>query len=151
MTSGVSKVTVTRKDDPGGPETVTASHDGYLAAFGLIHERDIGVLNGGRIIRGRDRLAKADGSDPEPGSEAIAVARFHIHPAVGIRQNSAREIFLTAPDGEIWLFACQDGELAVEEDIFFADASGIRTSSQLTVTFALAKQPEIQWTFSRTN
>ncbi|MNL42824.1 hypothetical protein D3C87_1653060 [compost metagenome] len=80
----------------------------------------------------------------------MAVARFHIHPAVTIRQNNGREIYLTAPDGEIWLFACQDGELAVEEDIFFADPSGIRASSQLTVTFTVARQPEIQWTFSRT-
>ena len=151
MTTGVSKVAVARKDEPGGLESVTASHDGYLAAFGLVHERDVGVLNGGRMIRGRDRLSRADGSDPDEGDTATAVARFHIHPAVGIRQNNAREIFLTAPDGEIWLFACQDGELAVEEDIFFADPSGIRASSQLTVTFAVARQPEIQWTFSRAN
>ncbi|WP_043623733.1 heparinase II/III family protein, partial [Ensifer sp. ZNC0028] len=135
----------------GGLESVTASHDGYLSAFGLVHERGIGVLNGGRMIRGRDRLSRTDGSDPEAGDTGVAVARFHIHPAVAIRQNSAREIFLTAPDGEIWLFACQDGELAVEEDIFFADPSGIRASQQLTVTFAIAQQPEIQWTFSRAN
>ncbi|MBW0367718.1 heparinase II/III family protein [Ensifer adhaerens] len=151
MTSGVKHVTAARKDEAGGLESVTASHDGYLAAFGLVHERGIGVLNGGRMVRGRDRLSRADGSDPEASDTAIAVARFHIHPAVAIRQNSAREIFLTAPDGEIWLFACQDGDLAVEEDIFFADPSGIRASQQLTVTFAIAQQPEIQWTFSRAN
>lgn len=151
MTSGVSRVVVERKDEPGRLESVAANHDGYLSSFGLLHERDIGVLNGGRMIRGRDRLSRADGSDPEETNTAVAVARFHIHPAVTIRQNNGREIYLTAPDGEVWLFACQDGELAVEEDIFFADPSGIRASSQLTVTFAVARQPEIQWTFSRTN
>ncbi|WP_407065184.1 heparinase II/III family protein [Ensifer sp. LC499] len=151
MTTGVSKVMAARKDEPGGLESVAASHDGYLAAFGLMHERDIGVLNGGRMIRGRDRLTRADGSDPEEGNTAVAIARFHIHPAVAIRPNNAREVFLTAPDGEAWLFACQDGELAVEEDIFFADPSGIRASSQLTVTFSVASHPEIQWTFSRAN
>ena len=50
---------------------------------------------------------------------------------------------------KVWLFTCRDGDVAVEEDIFFADPSGLRKSSQLTVTFAVASQPEIQWIFSR--
>jgi uncharacterized heparinase superfamily protein len=149
MTEGVTRVEVERKDDPGRFEFVKASHDGYLGAFGLIHERDLAILNAGRLIRGRDRLARADGSDAGPENPAVAVARFHIHPAIGMRQHSASEIYLSAPDGEAWLFACRDGDVAIEEDIFFADPSGVRASSQITVTFALATQPEIQWTFTR--
>ena len=149
MISGPSRVAVERKDEPGSIEQVKASHDGYLAPFGLIHERDIGILNGGRLIRGRDRLLLEDGSDPENDDDAAAVARFHIHPAIGMRRHSESEIYLTAPDGETWLFACRDGALAIEEDIFFADPSGVRASSQISVTFSAASQPEIQWTFTR--
>ncbi|HXV29738.1 MAG TPA: heparinase II/III family protein, partial [Sinorhizobium sp.] len=149
MTSGLSRVMVERRDEPGRIESVRASHDGYLAPFGLIHERDVGILNGGRLIRGRDRLSREDARDPDAADAAIAVARFHVHPAIGMRQHSASEIYLSAPDGEAWLFACQDGELAIEEDIFFADPSGVRASSQVTVSFAVAAQPEIQWTLTR--
>ncbi|APG86320.1 heparinase II/III family protein [Sinorhizobium americanum] len=148
MVSGVSQVEAERSDEPGRIESVKASHDGYLAAFGLIHERDVGILNGGRLIRGRDRLSQENGSDPEASDSAIAVARFHIHPAIGLRQSSKSEIYLSAPDGEAWLFACRDGDLAIEEDVFFADPSGVRASSQITVTFAVAAQPEIQWTLT---
>jgi uncharacterized heparinase superfamily protein len=149
MTSGVSRVEAERGDEPGRIESVRARHDGYLAAFGLIHERDIGVLNGGRLIRGRDRLTGANGGDPETADAAVAVARFHIHPAIGLRQSSKSEVYLSAPDGEAWLFACRDGELGIEEDVFFADPSGVRASSQITVTFAAGAQPEIQWTLTR--
>jgi uncharacterized heparinase superfamily protein len=149
MISGPVRVAIERKDEPEGIEQVKASHDGYLARFGLIHERDIGILNGGRLLRGRDRLLLEDGSDPENDDDATAVARFHIHPAIGMRRHSESEIYLTAPDGEGWLFACRDGALAIEEDIFFADPSGVRASSQISVTFSAASQPEIQWTFTR--
>ncbi|MDX0428602.1 heparinase [Sinorhizobium medicae] len=149
VAGGPSRVAVERKDEPGRMEKVKASHDGYVAPFGLLHERDIGILNGGRLIRGRDRLLLEDGGDPDPEDGSIAIARFHIHPAIGMRRHSESEIYLTAPDGEAWLFACRDGKLAVEEDIFFADPSGVRASSQITVTFAAGDQPEIQWTFTR--
>jgi len=149
MTSSLSRVDVERRDEPGSIESVKASHDGYLAPFGLIHERDIGILSGGRLVRGRDRLSRHDGSDPGPADTGVAVARFHIHPAIGMRQRSESEVYLSAPDGEVWLFACRDGALAIEEGVFFADPSGVRASSQITVTFAVAAQPEIQWTFTR--
>jgi len=148
VTDGPSRVVCERKDEPGRIESVRASHDGYLAAFGLIHERDVGILNGGRLIRGRDRLSRADGRDPK-AADAVAVARFHIHPAIGMRRHGESEVYLSAPDGEAWLFACRDGELAIEEDVFFADPSGARASSQITISFPVASQPEIQWTLTR--
>ncbi len=149
VTSGLPRVVVERKDEPGVIDAVRASHDGYLAPFGLMHERDIGILNGGRLIRGRDRLSREDGHEPDAAHAAVAVARFHIHPSIGMRRQSESEIYLSAPDGEGWLFACRDGELAIEEDVFFADPSGIRTSSQITVTFTVGSHPEIQWTLTR--
>ena len=72
-----------------------------------------------------------DGSEPAQSNSAVAVARFHIHPSINIRQHSAHEVYLSAPDGEVWLFTCRDAGVSVEEDIFFADPSGVRKSSQL--------------------
>ncbi|WP_276119664.1 heparinase II/III family protein [Pararhizobium qamdonense] len=149
VTGGVSKVNVRREERAGQPDAVIASHDGYAQAFGLVHERDIGINGQANAVRGRDRLFHPDGSEPAQTHSAVAIARFHIHPSITIRQHSAHEVYLSAPDGEVWLFTCRDGEVAVEEDIFFADPSGLRKSSQLTVTFAVASQPEIQWIFSR--
>ncbi len=149
VTGGVSKVTVRRTEEAGHPEAIVATHDGYAEAFGLMHERDIGINSQGTTVRGRDRLFQPDGQEPSPAHTAVAVARFHVHPAITLRKNNAHEVFLTAPDGETWLFSCRDGEVEIEEDVFFADPSGVRRSSQVTVTFAAATQPEIQWILSR--
>jgi uncharacterized heparinase superfamily protein len=148
ITGGVSKVIVRREERAGQPDAVIATHDGYAQAFGLLHERDISINGQGNAVRGRDRLVQPDGTEPAETNTAVAAARFHIHPSINIRQHSAHEVYLSAPDGEVWLFTCRDAEVLVEEDIFFADPSGVRQTSQLSVTFAAAAQPEIQWIFS---
>ncbi len=56
-------------------------------------------------------------NEPGRGSRPLLIST---RPST-LRPEQASRERLTAPDGEIWLFACQDGELAVEEDIFFAD------------------------------
>lgn len=149
VTGGISKVTVSRTETPGEPDVVSARHDGYVESFGLVHERELLIDAQGRVIRGRDRLLGQDGAEPKPNNDAIAVARFHVHPSVTLRQHGVHEIYLSAPDGETWLFTCRDGEAVIEEDIFLADPSGIRKSFQIAVTFAAATQPEIQWLLSR--
>ncbi len=149
VTGGVSKVSTRREEREGQPDAIIASHDGYARTFGLMHERDLSINAQGTMVRGRDRLHQPDGSDPADTNTAIAVARFHIHPSITLRQHGPHEIYLTAPDSETWLFTCRDSEVVIEEDIFFADPSGVRKSSQITVTFAAAAQPEIQWIFTR--
>jgi uncharacterized heparinase superfamily protein len=149
VTGGVSRVVVRRQEEENRPDAVIASHDGYVQSFGLMHERDISMNGQGNTVRGRDRLYQPDGADPAETNPAVAVARFHIHPAISLRQHSPNEVYLAAPDGESWLFTCRDSEVTIEEDIFFADPSGVRKTSQITVTFAAASQPEIQWILSR--
>ena len=54
-----------------------------------------------------------------------------------------------APDGESWLFSCPGFLVEITEDIFFADASGLRKSEQLEISFSIAETPEIRWEFRR--
>ncbi|MFB2552949.1 heparinase II/III family protein [Ensifer soli] len=147
--SGVSEVKAKREDTAGERESLVASHDGYLANFGLVHHRDLAIVSRGRTVRGRDRLSAADGTEPPATSTAVAAARFHIHPAITLRADGPHNVFLSAPDGETWLFSCHDAGIAIEEDVFFADPSGMRQSSQLVIGFPVASQPEIQWILTR--
>jgi len=54
-----------------------------------------------------------------------------------------------APDGEVWALICLDVPVEEEEDVFFADPSGIRASRQLSLTMPLAALPEVQWSLVR--
>jgi uncharacterized heparinase superfamily protein len=148
LVDGVTETTVERHDTEGG-EGLTASHDGYLDVFGLRHERTIQLNSTGTLIRGKDRLMTAEGNDPDATSEDVAVIRFHIHPQVEAKLIDKHEARLTAPDGETWAFSTLDAEIAIEDDVFFADPSGIRASRQIELTIKLAKQPEIYWVMTK--
>jgi len=145
---GVGKVEVSRSERESGADGITASHDGYLKRFGLLYERDIFVAASGNEIRGRERFFKAG----HPGvsvERGVAVVRFHIHPSIQLYNASENETRLVAPDGEAWALTCLDVAVEEEDDVFFADPSGVRASRQLTLTMPLAEVPEVQWSLVR--
>ncbi len=149
MISGVSKVDVRRNEPGSDADGLTATHDGYVSAFGLLYERDFHLNAQGTVLRGTERFHKPDGSPPAGTHNGIAVVRFHVHPAIRLRKSDRGEIWMTAPDGESWVFFTRDADVEIEEDVFFADPSGIRPSNQIALAFAVAEMPEIQWILTR--
>lgn len=125
-----------------GSDALIASHTGYLEPFELIHEREIRLGTYGKRILGRDRLLKPDGQPIAGAPSAEAVARFHVHPAIVLEPLDMRRVRMIASDGESWEFTAADGEVSIDEDVFFADVSGVRSSEQIAVRFT---GPEIRW------
>ncbi len=147
MTETVKNVTVERAETEDGRDGLKMSHDGYLRGFGVLHEREISMNATGAIVTGRDRLMLPDGRvSDEPLKAAV---RFHVHPAINLKQNDRESVLMTAPDGESWLFSSPGNEVLISEDIFFADASGICGSDQIEIDFDFAEKPEIRWFLSR--
>lgn len=142
MIAGPSRVEVDRQTGPDGSDRLSARHDGYVERFGVLHEREIRINEQGNKIAGRDRLLLPDGLPTPnlPGAEVVA--RFHIHPSITLERSDERKVRLVAPDGESWSFSIPVGEIAIGEDVFFADVSGIRPSQQLEILF---DGPEIRW------
>lgn len=151
MLSGVSQVATTRNSENADFDTLIASHDGYAAPFGLLHEREITLNGAGTKIRGRDSLVPAAGGKGRKGhdGEVDAVARFHIHPAIELLRESDESVLMRAPDGETWRFFSPATPVDVSEDIFFADASGMRHSWQIEIGFSSAGSGEIRWIIER--
>jgi uncharacterized heparinase superfamily protein len=149
IVSGVRKVIAERAETEDGRDFVRAVHDGYLAAFGYALEREISLNAAGSIITGRDRFFVPEGRKNQPRADGMASARFHIHPAISLLQTETDSALLIAPDGETWVFSSPGNEVLVAEDIFFADATGMRSSDQLEIVFQLAEKPEIRWFLSR--
>lgn len=148
IVGGVTRVEAVRHERQSGADGITATHDGYLARFGLLYERDIHIAASGTEIRGRERFFHPQ--DPDGVIEqGTAVVRFHIHPAIQLYRASAHETRLVAPDGEAWALTCVDAPVEEEEDVFFADPSGVRASRQLTLTMPLRELPEVQWVMTR--
>jgi uncharacterized heparinase superfamily protein len=149
MVDGPNRVELVRKEDEGGDDCIEASHDGYVVPFGLIHRRHIRLSRDGGRLSGRDMLVRADGSRPAPADTAVATVRFHVHPAIDLIQAAEDSVILKAPDGETWVFSVEGQEAVISEGIFFADASGIRSSEHIEISFRAGEVPEIDWQFIR--
>jgi len=146
---GVRRVDVQSLDADGEGPGFGASHDGYIAPFGVMHRRQIRLSPDGAVIEGTDEIVRPGDKTFKPGIRLTAVARFHVHPKIGVYRQDDGSVHLVAQDGDGWIFACP-GQLAdVEDDVHFADLAGARASRQITIAFHPAEQGRIVWHLKR--
>ena len=123
--SGVSEVEVDRRTIAGeklsGATRLEASHNGYVARFGLTHRRILILRDEGSELRGEDLLVPAGGKG-KSGKVAFAI-RFHLGAGVEVRlSEDGQGAGLALPDGSYWQFRA-GGQVTVEESIW-ADGQG---------------------------
>jgi uncharacterized heparinase superfamily protein len=135
------------REDNAQSSMLSASHDGYLRLFGLIHERRWMLRADDGRLCGRDRLIAAAGSE---GSNVNYAIRFHIHPSVTLThvQNGAG-VLLETPGGARLAFEAGGLPIAIEESIFFAAPEGPRACDQIVIYGASADISDVDWSFSQ--
>jgi uncharacterized heparinase superfamily protein len=143
----------------GGPERVTAerserdhvqvlnaSHDGYRARFGLIHERRWQVFPNGEILEGEDAFR----SEGASASSREAIIRFHLAPGIkASRAQGGRVVMLVLPNREAWQFTVSPGEAYVEDSAFLAASDGMRRTEQIVLAVRPSETPSVRWRFER--
>lgn len=127
--------------------TVKASHDGYVAPFGIVHERRLTLSSNGRMLSGSDRLLSGGG---RRSRQAVPyTARFHIHPDVRVSSSYGRDILLKLPSGDGWRFQATGGEISLARSVYLG-GDALRRCDQLVVSGSVASEPvELAWSFER--
>jgi uncharacterized heparinase superfamily protein len=134
-----------RRSETAQGWVVEASHDAYVAEFGLRHERKITLSPQGTMVTGADRLVPVTA---RRGALDFTV-RFHIHPEVRTSRLEGGGILLKLPNGEGWRFRSGGGELTVEESIYLGSET-VRRTEQLVVTGQVRDTPvEAAWVFEQ--
>lgn len=144
VVSGPKLVQNERHDDSPG---VSASHDGYRAAFGVMHDRHLSVTDNGDRVDGEDafRFADVDGK----GDPAFAI-RFHLHPSVrASRTRDGGRVVIAMGRGEAWAFSADGAEINVEESVFLGAVEGPRHSEQIVLYGRCRSTPSVSWQFER--
>ena len=142
--SGPKSVSTLRETDEVC-EKITASHDGYVRDFGLIHNRVLTLGRDGGWLIGEDRLEPVRG---KPRSRDLsALVRFHLHPSIRVEAREPEVVRLILPSGTIWTFTSQE-PVNVEDDIHFATLDGMRRASQLVVSMRTDGKP-FKWSLVR--
>ncbi|HXC56630.1 MAG TPA: heparinase II/III family protein [Rhizomicrobium sp.] len=141
---GPAQIETRRSETPQG-WCIEASHDGYLAPFGVRHERQITVSAQGLGVTGADRLLPK----AEKGRKDVAFAiRFHVHPDVRISPSQGGAVLLKLPSGEGWRFR-SGAPLAIEESVYLG-GDQVRRTEQIVLTGSVKDQPvEVAWVFEQ--
>ena len=142
---GPGPVTVERRTEPGA-SVLAARHDGYLADFGVIHERRWRLASDPDCLDGEDAFLREGRHGGRP--RAVAV-RFHLHSAVDARAEEAGGITLTLPTGETWLFTAEGADLMIEESVYFAGVVGARRTAQIVLHLTVTDEARVRWRIGR--
>jgi uncharacterized heparinase superfamily protein len=149
IASGPSSVRVERREGDDGAVTVTASHDGYARAFGVLHERHLRLSGDGAALTGLDRFQPAGKKTRGVVRDAFAI-RFHLHPSVEAHHVDGGEtVVLRGADGAVWDFACDAATPQLEEGVYFCIPAGARRSLQIVLRGNVSTLAELRWTLTR--
>jgi uncharacterized heparinase superfamily protein len=143
------RATTCERIDRNGAQGFVASHDGYVARFGLFHERELVLSRQGNLLEGCDRVFRAGGEAARDNGRDHATLRFHVHPDVNVARDEDGRLLLSAAGGDVWAFSADRVEPAVEESIFFAGLIGPRRSRQIVIAWRASEQPEVRWRLER--
>ncbi|MCC8940588.1 heparinase II/III family protein [Bradyrhizobium sp. Arg68] len=150
ITSGPSNVESRREAISDG-DMLTASHDGYLSRFGVIHRRVLMVSDDGTRLEGEDQVGPAP-SGRIKGSDADFALRFHLHPSVkASRLSDARGVMLVLPNRDVWTFEAVDDKVELEDSVFLAGNDGPRRTSQIVIRQDARTASTIRWSFVRSS
>jgi uncharacterized heparinase superfamily protein len=139
---GPRRVRVERSESEGGT-TLVASHDGYHAGFGLVHERRWRVEGGGSL-HGEDVLVP----EGERGGAHDVAIRFHLHPAVRASEVGGG-VRLVLPNEETWIFTADPVGVRLEESVFFPTTDRPRRTEQIVLAFDTRNATAVNWQFRR--
>ncbi|HEU0084228.1 MAG TPA: heparinase II/III family protein, partial [Bradyrhizobium sp.] len=147
IVSGPSTVESSREAVDNGL-LLTASHDGYLGRFGVVHQRVLMMSEDGARLDGEDSLTPAPGGRIRGDSDYAL--RFHLHPSVkASRLSDARGVMLVLPNREVWTFEALDDRVELEDSVFLAGNDGPRRTAQIVIRQDARQVSSIRWSFAR--
>jgi len=136
-------------EETGDGVMLRASHDGYVARFGLTHARTLLLSADGGCLDGEDTLEGAKGELRLAHDVPVAV-HFHLPPQVGARYGSVEgtaELILRS--GERWLFSAAGGTLTIEAGTHFAEVLGPVQAQQVVLRTVCYGAARVRWRLER--
>ncbi|MCL4713265.1 MAG: heparinase II/III family protein [Hyphomonadaceae bacterium] len=146
---------VRRSADDAGI-TVQGRHDGYRAAFGLMHRRYLFIDHEGRNLRGIDELIRPQKhKGPTPKGEIPYMIRFHLHPSVRAQLIEHQMALLETPGGQAWRLRTDAPLINIEPSTYWGGHFP-RDTCQITLSggadplgHGLAPPNRIRWALAR--
>ena len=143
-----SGAVVARVGTHEGSSTLSATHNGYVAEFGLSHARTIEIGVSADVIDGNDRLAGPGGTLRLARDVPFAI-RFHLHPRCHCEAGNGDALVLSLTDGTQWQFTCQGASVSLERSLYYADPAGPAQTRQIVLRGACWGETDVSWRLER--
>lgn len=140
--------------DQGDNLRIKGSHDGYMADFGVSHQRQFLIAPNGLLISSEDKLTAPAGLKSPDGAMIGGeyAIRFHLHPTVRAELSpDGSSALLTLKNGETWRIGSNAPETRIEETFFLADTRGPQPSQQVVLGGMMGEAFEVRivWNIER--
>ncbi len=135
-----------QRHEQDGHAWLEAEHDGWQAAFGLLHQRRLYLSAAGDDLRGEDALE--GGAPDQPRGFTL---RFHLHPSVHASLVGAGDtVLLKTTTGQGWRWRGQGGLVRLEDSIYLGQGGELRRSQQIVMAGSAAGLPvQLKWALAK--
>jgi len=150
MLAGPKHISMAREQRPGAIE-LRAGHDGYAAAYGLVHQRTLTLAADGTRLDGEDLFLAVGGGALRSSQDQYTV-RFHLHPLVkATRLTDGHGVLLVMPNRDVWTFSAGDHPIQLEDGVYLAGNDGPRRAAQLVIKGQARSAPRVTWSFQQSS
>ena len=145
-----------------GENGVIVGHDGYRAARGLTHIRQVSLSHNGRDLQGEDTLAAIEDSDQRSFDQFLTKAnidgigfklRFHLHPDVDAEIDlGGQAVSMSLKSREVWVFRYNGtAKLSLEPSVYLEKGRlKVRATKQIVLTSrATDYATRIRWSLAK--
>ncbi len=120
---------------------ISASHDGYLQKFGIIHDREIEFYPQQNKFIGYDKILRKNAD-----KEIKFDIRFHLNPNSKVMKTQNNKSILIELDDEGWKFICDNFDINIDNSLYFGNKNSYKDNQNIFIS-GMNKENEqiIKW------
>ena len=124
---------------------VSASHDGYLKKFGLIHEREIEFFPEQMKFVGFDKISRKN-----LGKEIKFDIRFHLDPNTKVMKTQDNKSILIELEEDGWKFSCDKFNINIDNGLYLGNKNSYRENQNIFISgINNEKEQIIKWEIAK--
>ena len=122
---------------------ISASHDGYLKKFGIIHNREIEFYPEQIKFIGHDKIISKNKI-----KNLKFEIRFHLEPNVKVMKTQDNKSILIDLDGEGWKFSSNNNGINIDKGLYFGKKNSFIENQNIFISGMTSNENQIiKWEF----
>ena len=124
---------------------ISASHDGYIKKYNIIHERDIEYYPEKFKFVGTDKII-----NKKSNSNIKFDIRFHLEPNTKLMKTQDNKAILIELGDEGWKFTCDNFDISIDNGLYFGNKNSYTQNQNIFISgITNSKNESITWQLNK--